>query len=259
MKKWFWISGEHVCDGKELEKENSEHQRNLNSQAGARETTPPTKDGGSEASSGNVQSPSSDRSVNSEMLCSPVPSESSRTCSVSQMDTDLDVTGNLNEVSGNGGGGSGLELPGNVTKSFNDNLNLSATETLSAKVVGNLNEDRNRTVKGEGSDSLAGSSREELVLPSMGILPDVEGTPSKVALPVVDTSPGSEKKEQEKSKPEVVPTDPSSVLHKIKKIKWQDIEVPIITQNNNGPCPLLAIVNVMLLKVSFSVVLVYLL
>ena len=44
-------------------------------------------------------------------------------------------------------------------------------------------------------------------------------------------------------------SDPSDVTHKVKKIKWKDIEVPIITQNNNGPCPLLAILNAMVLKV----------
>ena len=38
-----------------------------------------------------------------------------------------------------------------------------------------------------------------------------------------------------------------SIYH-IKWIKWKGINTPIITQNENGPCPLLAIVNVLLLQ-----------
>ena len=36
--------------------------------------------------------------------------------------------------------------------------------------------------------------------------------------------------------------------YQIKWIKWKGIDTPIITQNENGPCPLLAIVNVLLLQ-----------
>lgn len=38
-----------------------------------------------------------------------------------------------------------------------------------------------------------------------------------------------------------------SIYH-IKWIKWKGINTPIITQNENGPCPLLAVVNVLLLQ-----------
>lgn len=38
-----------------------------------------------------------------------------------------------------------------------------------------------------------------------------------------------------------------SIYH-IKWIKWKGINTPVITQNENGPCPLLAIVNVLLLQ-----------
>ena len=37
-------------------------------------------------------------------------------------------------------------------------------------------------------------------------------------------------------------------LYHIKWIKWKGINTPVITQNENGPCPLLAIVNVLLLQ-----------
>ena len=47
---------------------------------------------------------------------------------------------------------------------------------------------------------------------------------------------------------------PSEIVHKVKKIKFLGKEVPIITQNNNGPCPLLAVLNALLLKVSAIVI-----
>ncbi|KAK7071263.1 Ubiquitin carboxyl-terminal hydrolase MINDY-2 [Halocaridina rubra] len=113
----------------------------------------------------------------------------------------------------------------------------------------------------EGTDEKSGSAviakssaGGESVLPSMGILPEPEETPVKVITSSVltsaspSTSAVSEGHHSENRSPENKSLDPSSVVHKIKKIKWQDIEVPIITQNNNGPCPLIAIVNVMLLK-----------
>lgn len=106
----------------------------------------------------------------------------------------------------------------------------------------------------ESSGGVSWISEGESVLPSMGILPEAEETsgqgshfkgsqPSEGAAQMAASS-------SDAHSPESHSVDPSDVVHKIKKIKWQDIEVPIITQNNNGPCPLLAIVNVMILKVS---------
>lgn len=46
---------------------------------------------------------------------------------------------------------------------------------------------------------------------------------------------------------------PSDIEHKVKRIKFLGKEVPIITQNSNGPCPLLAILNALLLRVSLHV------
>lgn len=95
-------------------------------------------------------------------------------------------------------------------------------------------------------------SQGESVLPSMGILPEAEEIPTQASQPqrsqpIVSSAPTTVPSSEKRS-PESHTVDPSDVVHKIKKIKWQDIEVPIITQNNNGPCPLLAIVNVMILK-----------
>lgn len=106
----------------------------------------------------------------------------------------------------------------------------------------------------ESSGGVSWISEGESVLPSMGILPEAEETSDQGSqVQESQSSEGAVHKaasDSDAHSPESHPLDPSDVVHKIKKIKWQDIEVPIITQNNNGPCPLLAIVNVMILKVS---------
>lgn len=110
----------------------------------------------------------------------------------------------------------------------------------------------------ESSEGLSWISEGESVLPSMGILPEAEESPgqsSQVKVPQsLEGAAQMAASSSDAHSPEVHPADPSDVVHKIKKIKWQDIEVPIITQNNNGPCPLLAIVNVMILKVSSTMI-----
>jgi hypothetical protein len=40
----------------------------------------------------------------------------------------------------------------------------------------------------------------------------------------------------------------SIVFHHIKWIIWNNVLTPIITQDGNGPCPMLAITNVLLLR-----------
>jgi len=47
--------------------------------------------------------------------------------------------------------------------------------------------------------------------------------------------------------PPVYDDDDDNTYH-IKWIDWFDEKIPIITQNKNGPCPLLAIFNVLLLS-----------
>lgn len=42
--------------------------------------------------------------------------------------------------------------------------------------------------------------------------------------------------------------NPSELIHQIKWISWHSAKTPIITQNENGPCPLLAVMNVLLLR-----------
>ena len=43
------------------------------------------------------------------------------------------------------------------------------------------------------------------------------------------------------------PESPQSA-HDVKWIDWQDSKVPVVTQNENGPCPLVAIANVLFLR-----------
>ncbi|KAK3892915.1 hypothetical protein Pcinc_003255 [Petrolisthes cinctipes] len=112
-------------------------------------------------------------------------------------------------------------------------------------------DDDNNTRDKECSGGVCGwMSQGDSVLPSMGILPEADKTlpppPPQASQPQRSSPPSST--DSSRTAEPLHAADPSEVVHKIKKIKWQDIEVPIITQNNNGPCPLLAIVNVMILK-----------
>ena len=118
------------------------------------------------------------------------------------------------------------------------------------------NSDSKTISSGDNGSGVSLRSEGESVLPSMGVLPGAEGSADQGAHAKRPQQPSQLPGDAGASgsgaqSPETQAVDPSDVVHKIKKIKWQDIEVPIITQNNNGPCPLIAIVNVMILKVSY--------
>ena len=51
---------------------------------------------------------------------------------------------------------------------------------------------------------------------------------------------------QNQQGPREVPLPEDSIYH-LKWFEWKGIQTPIITQNENGPCPLLAIANVLIL------------
>lgn len=57
-------------------------------------------------------------------------------------------------------------------------------------------------------------------------------------LPVSSSSPSA--------RTEITP--PGDMLHHIKNIQFKDKKIGIVTQNENGPCPLVAILNVLLLR-----------
>jgi len=49
-----------------------------------------------------------------------------------------------------------------------------------------------------------------------------------------------------------IDNEPHNLLHHIKTIQFKDKKVGIVTQNENGPCPLVAIINVLLLRRQIS-------
>lgn len=52
----------------------------------------------------------------------------------------------------------------------------------------------------------------------------------------------------------LIPSSNNSQEYHLKWIKWKGStnKVPIVTQNSNGSCPLLAIINVLLLRKNFT-------
>ena len=42
--------------------------------------------------------------------------------------------------------------------------------------------------------------------------------------------------------------DEEKLVHHLKWIEWRGVQTPIVTQNENGPCPLVAIANVLLMR-----------
>lgn len=86
-------------------------------------------------------------------------------------------------------------------------------------------------------------------------------TPSSPQAPVVDVvfdcglaSSGSPPLSSSASTARAVVADeePRHLLHHIKTIHFKDKKVGIVTQNENGPCPLVAIINVLLLRRQIS-------
>lgn len=49
------------------------------------------------------------------------------------------------------------------------------------------------------------------------------------------------------------PQDGTQSLYHIKWVKWKNLNTPIITQNENGPCPLIALMNVLILQRKISI------
>ncbi|XP_018028095.1 ubiquitin carboxyl-terminal hydrolase MINDY-1 [Hyalella azteca] len=103
--------------------------------------------------------------------------------------------------------------------------------------------------KSEESEDL-----KEVLKLSSSLAVDVDQCPNKSeAACLITTSPpeleepGARRKSEPLPPPAAV-VPPHEVLHRVKKIKFKGKEIPIITQNNNGPCPLLAILNALLLR-----------
>jgi hypothetical protein len=54
--------------------------------------------------------------------------------------------------------------------------------------------------------------------------------------------------DQQWNRVSVKTTEEPVFAYQLKWINWKSNKTPIITQNSNGPCPLLAIINVLILK-----------
>ncbi|XP_068228814.1 ubiquitin carboxyl-terminal hydrolase MINDY-1-like isoform X2 [Palaemon carinicauda] len=239
-----------IGDGSESQKENLQNPSGVNSAAPTTGNDASAKDDQPQDFCSDVsQSSVSGGTLDNGRQCSSVPLQNPSVSSLPQKDNNHKVLENLtivptvdDQLSHRHVAG----LPDLLTERSDQDSSL--VESLPDRIE-KLDVKETDHGKSECSGASAGPAHEESVLPSMGILPEVEETLNTPALPLQSSSSSApEEEKREKSSPETQPVDPSSVVHKIKKIKWQDIEVPIITQNNNGPCPLLAIVNVMLLK-----------
>lgn len=124
---------------------------------------------------------------------------------------------------------------GNLQVSDNDNSTVEVSTTT---------EDSKNTDSSEKSDvnavhlDISATSNDSTLEPHTD---EFEGEGSEMAV-------GSENADQTG---DISPTQERQALesiYHIKWIKWKGMNTPIITQNENGPCPLLAIVNVLLLQ-----------
>lgn len=148
-------------------------------------------------------------------------------------DTDQDETKNED-----GKNDSGTEEPRKQTCSEALEIERTITEPSGT------NENLNSNVSGENDLSCNvasdGGDTNQTESPSVAL--------QRLEDSVVDEDTG---KEDKTSSDELTPQSEQRALestYHIKWIKWKGIDTPIITQNENGPCPLLAVVNVLLLQ-----------
>uniref|UniRef100_G3MMA3 Ubiquitin carboxyl-terminal hydrolase n=2 Tax=Amblyomma TaxID=6942 RepID=G3MMA3_AMBMU len=79
------------------------------------------------------------------------------------------------------------------------------------------------------------------------VAPAAEGDQQAAAVAEVPMDCGTETTTATTATSPSVEQPPQSVYH-IKWVRWNNQKTPIITQNENGPCPLIAIINVLTLK-----------
>jgi len=94
-----------------------------------------------------------------------------------------------------------------------------------------------KTVAVPMEDSLIGQESQGVVVHS-GAAQDSAGEPVKG--------------ETEKSRGGRASPDSPSSIYQVKWVTWRKVRCPVITQNENGPCPLISIVNVLLLRGKLS-------
>lgn len=121
-------------------------------------------------------------------------------------------------------------------------VNMKETSALAGKTDGiNTEESENSSgITSEGQQISSQSSDQRTI----GECEAIASTSS--AAEVCDTT-------QEVAKSPTAKLDPSQSLYCLKRFQWKGEYVQIVTQNENGPCPLLAIANVLVLSKRISI------
>ena len=92
--------------------------------------------------------------------------------------------------------------------------------------------------------------------PSQSSPPPSSPPPSKKPSTAVESSSSQQSQPQSQPLPQPLPqsqeVDVSKQIYHVKWIGWHDTRCPIIMQNVNGPCPLISITNVLLLRGKMS-------
>ena len=128
----------------------------------------------------------------------------------------------------------------------------SDTNDLSADGdVQNCQTDTSEELKVELPPSSGTSEELKVELPPFSGTPVKESSSDlKVELPPLNGATATDSKDDSETEngAKAKDTSDSESVYHIKWVNFKNQKVPIITQNENGPCPLLAIMNILLLK-----------
>lgn len=133
------------------------------------------------------------------------------------------------------------EDSGTKLKPTEDVVESSAENKLSNEELNLVEQEQNKTA--EGSPDVVSPAEDDAP-----IVQDIRPNTEENELSVDDTQGGQ-------TEGPSTPTDPENIqsLYHIKWTKWKGLNTPIITQNENGPCPLIAIMNALILKRKISI------
>lgn len=142
-----------------------------------------------------------------------------------------------------------LELNGTNNGSGKDNNSVKATGVEQKEGISNTGNAESLPPSGENWDEeMKDESQPDFILKSKDAKEDVEGQAndgkdcdSKMKVcGIASESPQAMQ-------------DMNQSLYHIKWMRWNNINTPIITQNENGPCPLIALINALLLQRKISI------
>jgi len=87
--------------------------------------------------------------------------------------------------------------------------------------------------------------------PPLKPVQEVDSTPPLKPVQEVDSTPPLKPVQEVDSTSQLKPVqerDIDNCIYHLKWIMWHEKKIPIVTQNENGPCPLIAISNILLLR-----------